>query len=180
MNISILLSYNILGDVMNIVPTKTNYCYQKLKNNIQSLTCNYPFVHSGIIGYSPLGKSIFYLRLGNGPKEVFYSASFHANEWITSLILMKFIEDYSNAYQGNSYLYGYSIRELFKTTSIYLVPMVNPDGVDLVTGNLEDTTSYRYAKSVAKRYPSICFPNGWKANIEGVDLKNYQPVCKFL
>ena len=79
---------------------------------------------------------------------------------ITSVLLMKFIEDYCISYNNNSTLYGYSIRNLFNSASIYIMPMVNPDGVDLVTGYLP-TTSYAYsnAQRIANQFSDIPFPS---------------------
>lgn len=100
------------------------------------------------------------LDFGNGSKEVFYSGSIHANEFITSTLLMKFIEDYCNAYVQNENLYGYSIRDLFSNVSIYIMPMVNPDGVDLVTGNIsKNSYTFINAKKIAENFNNIPFPS---------------------
>ena len=128
-------------------------------------------------GNSILGDDIWVIKLGKGPKQVFYSASIHANEWITTPILMKFIEDYSNAYTNNGNLLGYSIRQLFNSTSIYIMPMVNPDGVNLVTNNIPiNSQAYNLVQNIANNYPDIPFPSGWKANIRGVDLNLQFPA----
>ena len=67
------------------------YTYNKLQMDIQKLKQTYPFLEIGNIGYSVLGRTIPYIRIGSGQKEVFYNASFHANEWITTPVLMRFI-----------------------------------------------------------------------------------------
>lgn len=148
-----------------------------LYENLQILKQAYPFLQTGSIGKSVLGKDIPFVRVGRGQKEVFYSASYHANEWITSILLLEFLYEYCAAIQNNSTIWNFSARRLFDSVSIYIVPLVNPDGVDLVTGALSATSqSYKQVQKIADEYPTISFPNGWKANIRGVDLNLQFPA----
>lgn len=162
---------------MNIVSTNVSYNSSVLQGNLQDLLKVYPFLKSKTIGYSVLGKPLSVITIGTGTKEVFYSASFHANEWITTPVLMKFIEDLASSYVADSNLLSFSIRDLLGKVTIHLCPMVNPDGVDLVTGLLpQNSSSYRLAEKIAYSFSTIPFPNGWKANINGVDLNLQFPA----
>ena len=148
-----------------------------LYENLKTLQDTYSFIETGSGGKSIMGKDIPYVRVGRGQKEVFYSASYHANEWITSLVLLKFLYEYCEAIKNNSTIWGVSARRLFDTASIYIIPLVNPDGVDLVTGALSsNSVSYTQAKQIADNFPNIPFPDGWKANIRGVDLNLQFPA----
>ncbi len=153
------------------------YTYQTMQDNIKRLKTTYPFLEIGNIGYSVLGKQIPVMKIGKGEKEVFYNASFHANEWITTLVLMQFIEDYAAQYALNGKLDLFDARNIYNTVSLYVVPMVNPDGVDLVTGGLKSGENpYENARIIANNFPNIPFPSGWKANIDGVDLNLQFPA----
>ena len=56
------------------------------------------------------------------------------------------------------------------------MPLVNPDGVDLVTGALEEGFHAQRAKEIAADYPDVPVPDGWKANIRGTDLNLQYPA----
>lgn len=160
-----------------IVPTNMPYTSSLLNQNLKTLQTTYPFLRQTIIGQSVMKKSIHCIQFGEGPRTVFYSASFHANEWITSVLLMKFLENLCKATVANGSIYGYPAQQIFKEATIYIAPMINPDGVDLVTGAYSPNSEiYKSFKQIANSYPSIPFPSGWKANRNGVDLNLQFPA----
>ncbi len=143
---------------------------------LEGLRIRYPFLISGCIGKSVMGREVCYLQLGEGQTQVCYSACFHANEWITTPILLKFAESYAKAYADGEELYGEETEALYNEYSLFLVPMVNPDGADLVNGMIRNEEYLEQTMAIASDYPEIPYPDGWKANINGIDLNLQFPA----
>ncbi len=152
------------------------FTYAVLIEELEKLKIQYPFLKVGDIGRSVMGKRIPYLKIGDGEKKVFYNASHHANEWITSLLLIEFVKEYLSAIKSNELIFGEKAQLIYERTTLFLVPMVNPDGVDLVNGVLEGEKYKTVVKVIKETYPDIPFPNGWKANINGIDLNLQYPA----
>ena len=144
---------------------------------IQQLVQTYPFLRSEQLTTSAFGRPIRTLVLGEGERQVLYSASHHANEWITTPVLLKFAEELAEAITNDGKLYGVNARTIARAATIHLVPMVDPDGVDLVTEAIETgSLEYEQARTLGVNYPDIPFPEGWKANLLGVDLNLQYPA----
>ena len=69
------------------------YTYGETIKAIDRLMLYYPFVEKITIGNSVMGKEIPALKIGTGNTQVCYSGAFHANEWITVPVLLRFAED---------------------------------------------------------------------------------------
>lgn len=161
----------------HVVPTQIPFTFEVLQLCIKGLVARYPFLTVELLSPTEFGRQVILLRVGRGQRPVSYNASHHANEWITTPLLMKFLEQYCSAYVHNGQIFGHSARQLFDRCTLYLVPMVNPDGVDLVTGAIKSgSKEYQRALALAVHYPSIPFPDGWKANLNGVDLNLNYPA----
>lgn len=155
----------------NVVDTNINYTYDIMERDLIGLQARYPFLEIGFVGRSVLNRKLYYIRLGRGPNEVFYNAAHHALEWITAPVLMKFIEDFARAYAFGGLLGGYDPRDVWRKSSVYLIPMVNPDGVDLVLNGLSQENPYYY-DLISWNQGRTDFSTVWQANIHGVDLNH--------
>lgn len=145
------------------------YNYDILKNDISMLKIFYDNFFIGNIGKSVLNEDIKYLKIGEGKKKVFINASHHANEWITSLVIMLFVEKYVYLKKNFTNNYKkYNINKLWNNSTLYVVPMVNPDGVNFVLGK-NDISEYINISDLDMERRKY-----WKSNIRGVDLNlNY-------
>jgi len=157
-----------------IIRVDAEYGPAQLMEDSARLCEQYPFVRRYIIGYSVMGKPIIAMRIGTGDRKVHANGAVHANEWITTPILMKYIEQYAKAYRAGGSWGSMDPQECYQRNSLWVVPMVNPDGVELSQEGINPSHPY---------YRSLLHWNGrsyqftrWKANIRGVDLNDQFPA----
>lgn len=161
----------------DVVPDNVNYTYELVTLVMEGLKARYPFANLSTAGNSVMDKELWYIRIGTGEKKIFFNASHHANEWITTPVLLKFAEEYLRAIARGSAINSLDATTLYSNKSLYIMPLVNPDGVDLVNGAIDPNNPlYLNARSISVNYPSISFPDGWKANIAGTDLNLNYPA----
>ncbi|WP_257345839.1 M14 family metallopeptidase [Pseudalkalibacillus decolorationis] len=168
---TITVPFRILNAVVN---PKQEYTYNTMIQHLNRLEMIYPFLNIRTVGSSVLGKTIPEIQIGNGPKKVHLNASFHANEWITTSVVMNFLNDYVLALTNQRTIRGLKISPFYDGATLSIVPMVNPDGVDLVLEGPPE--SEYYSQYVVELNNGSYDFSGWKANIRGVDLNNQFPA----
>ena len=156
------------------IPTTAQLC----EDTILALTQRYPdILRSELLTRTAFDRPIRTLVIGKGERKVIYTAAHHANEWITTPVILKFVEEFAAAIENGGQIGGVDARALSDMVTIFTVPMVDPDGVDLVTGAIQPgQAQYEQAAQIAANYPTIPFPDGWKANLMGVDLNLQYPA----
>ena len=162
-----------MGIVKTDVPMTAALCSQ----TIDALAEAHPCCHQEVLTKTAFGRPMKALVIGSGERKVLFTAAHHGNEWITAPLLLKFMEALAEGIAVGGKLWGVDARTIQKAATIHTVAMVDPDGVDLVTGGIAPgTLEYASAESLAARYPGIPFPDGWKANLLGVDLNLQYPA----
>ena len=162
---------------MPIVNTEVPITSELNQRYLQQIAGKYPFTRLEEVGATDFQRPIWMLTIGTGKRHVLFTAAHHANEWITALVLLKYAEDLADAIQRGGILFGQRAKEMADAVTIHVIPLVNPDGVDLVTGAIgPESAQYQLARELAQKYPAIPFPEGWKANLLGVDLNLNYPA----
>ena len=162
---------------MPIVNTEVPVTSERNQQYLQQIAEKYPFTRLEKVGTTDFQRPIWMLTIGTGKRHVLFTAAHHANEWITALVLLKYAEELSDAVGREGILFGQRAKEMADAVTIHLIPLVNPDGVDLVTGAIpQESPQYEMARQLATRYPAIPFPDGWKANLLGTDLNLNYPA----
>lgn len=130
----------------------------------------YAGIRFGSIGQSILGRSIPLITLGHGEKAVLYVGTHHGMEWMTTILLLRFINEYAELAQHGRRIFNVSVPLLEEARTIYIIPMLNPDGVDYSLHGVAENNPLR-ERLLSMNGGSEDFSR-WQANARGVDLNH--------
>ncbi|MDC3416207.1 M14 family metallopeptidase [Aquibacillus salsiterrae] len=157
-----------------IVNPKQLYGYEQLQKDLAKLETTYQgLLSTQIIGKSVDHRNIYAVKLGNGKSEIFLNGAHHAREWLTTSLLMNMIDVYCKAYVEEESIGEFDVRNILDNTTIWFVPMVNPDGVELVQKGHENAKNPEFLLELNDGQRDF---SSWKANIRGVDLNRQYPA----
>lgn len=160
---------------MAIVDTTVPITSALSEKYLEEIVRAYPGCTLETLTETVFGRKVQALTVGEGPRKVLFTAAHHANEWITALVLLKFAEEIAAAIAAGGNIFGVEAKTIARQVSVHIVPMVNPDGVDLVVGTATEA-EVKLARRLSENYPEIPFPDGWKADLLGTDLNLQYPA----
>ena len=142
--------------------------YENMREYIEIFSSRYPILSVGVLGRSILGREIPFLQLGSGARRVLYVGAHHGSEWMTSILLLRFVNDLCSCHSAKKTSEGLDLSYLLETRTFYILPMLNPDGVTLSLGGGKDSLLY---ERELRQNGDGDFTH-WQANARGVDLNH--------
>ncbi|WP_246028004.1 M14 family metallopeptidase [Paenibacillus xylaniclasticus] len=161
----------------SIVNPMQVYSYTRMSKDLQALAARYPdLITLDSAGKSEYGRTLWMADIGHGPAVILLNGAHHAREWITTITLMKLLEEMAVQYEKNGTVSGgLRARDLLDRVTFRIVPMVNPDGVTLQQQGLSAFPEDYHAGLIYMNNGSRDFKR-WKANARGVDLNRQYPA----
>lgn len=151
------------------------YAYSNLIRHSSVLTKKFPFINMSVIGSSIMGRDLICFKIGKGTQNVMFAAAFHGLEYLTSAVMMKFLFDYARSVSCKTELFGFGAEQIYGNVTLYVIPMVNPDGIDIAINGLD--LQNKYHKYLYDTLGTLDYSHIWQANARGVDLNhNYDAL----
>lgn len=154
------------------------YSYQAMEQDLHALTERYSaLAYFFSIGETADHRQIYCLRIGKPEAErtLLIQGAMHGREWKNTQLLLMMAERFMQKHREDILWEGIPYRQLLRHFTIYIVPMLNPDGVQISQFGREGITDPGLWAEIAKQLKPSETGRYWKANALGVDLnRNYE------
>ena len=128
------------------------------------LTGKYGFLRRLVIGKTVLSRRVVAFTLGKG--GLILTGVFHGAERITAMMLYKFLDDVCDKMERDDSFYQQVMQ-----TGLTVVPMVNPDGVEISCNGVH--TAGKNSEMISECLIKAQLPHKkWQANANGVDINH--------
>ena len=144
------------------------YCHSVMLEEISAL--DKAVTETFSIGKSLMGRDIMCIKTGRGERKLFLGGAYHGLEYLTAALLVKFVSRYTDSTARGETFFGFNARALFDGVTLFTVPMVNPDGVDIAVNGIDLTNEYH--RTLLGTVGIHDFKNTWQANARGVDINH--------
>lgn len=142
--------------------------YRQYVNKLMEIRRDFPFLQVTSIGQSVTGRQIFCASLGNTQKVSVMAGAFHAQEWLTASLLLRYLEHLCFSIRERTYISGCSLNSSLSQQGLMIVPMVNPDGVSIALEGAESAGSFcDFVEHVQQKSEK-----SWQANVKGIDINH--------
>lgn len=138
------------------------YSYEDMTRDLKNIAWKYRGKASlKNLGSSEDGRTIWCLRVGNpsAGRKIVIDAGIHAREWMNPLMIVHKCEEILRQYTD--------YKAALKNACLYVVPMINPDGVTISQYGFGAIRSEKLRKICQKTKASA---RTWKGNARGVNL----------
>lgn len=145
------------------------YTYRRTVLAVQRLCERYPEIIRKLpSGRSEQGRDIPVISLGRGHKKTLAVGAVHGREYVTVGFLLRCAEEYACAYRSGISYGGFDVGEIFEENTIHLVPIANPDSVEIALGRALpehpaiDHCAYTYKNNSNNINLNANFPYMWE------------------
>ncbi len=120
------------------------------------------------IGRSLLDRGIYAVRLGNPRRVSLFVGGVHGQEWLTCLLLFRFLDDLFSSIAQNRPLAEVPVKKALERQGLVVIPAMNPDGISI---GLEGAAG---APGMEQQVTALCDGDfsSWQANARGIDLNH--------
>lgn len=146
---------------------------QNEEANFNCVQCGHETEMPRFVQHGSTIKKSQVLEKSNAAKKpsVLLVGGIHAREDLSVMLIMNMIDHYCCHYNEHTTIDGYDANGIIDNVDMYFIPVVNPDGLNIVHYGLKSSSNYEKLKNMKIWGEDYTY---WKANANGVDLnKNF-------